>query len=63
MIVLPTNIPKIKAEIEEARAMLRAAEAMARQTRAERGAKFVAALFFMRNAERQSRFFDEMIIP
>ena len=51
--ILPTTIPAIKASIEEARAMLGATEAMARQTKNDRAANFVAALYALRSAETQ----------
>lgn len=63
MVILPTTIPAIKASIEEARAMLRSTEAMARQTRADRAASFVAALYALRNAETQVSLFKETVLP
>jgi outer membrane protein TolC len=63
MVVLPTPIPAIRASIAEARAMLRAGEAMARQARADRGAGFVAALYAMRNAEKQVVLFRDTVLP
>jgi cobalt-zinc-cadmium efflux system outer membrane protein len=63
MVILPTTIPAIKASIEEARAMLRATEAMARQTRNDRAANFVASLYALRNAETQVKLFDETVLP
>jgi cobalt-zinc-cadmium efflux system outer membrane protein len=63
MVILPTTIPAIKASIAEARAMLRSTEAMARQTRADRGASFVAALYALRNAEQQVGLFKETVLP
>jgi outer membrane protein TolC len=62
-IMLPTTIPMIRGQIEESRAMLRAAEAMAKQSQRDRSAGFVADLYVMRNAERQASFFDQRIIP
>src|SRR5439155_25621332 len=61
--ILPTTIPAIKASIAEARAMLRATQAMARQTRLERGAAFVAALYALRNAETQVALFRDTVLP
>src|SRR5581483_8785795 len=63
MVILPTTIPEIQGRIDEARAMLRADQAMLRQTRAERAASFVAALVVLRNSERQSKVFEETILP
>jgi outer membrane protein TolC len=63
MVVLPTTIPEIRGRIDEARAMLRASEAMLRQTRSDRAAGFVAALYTLRNAERQAVVFRETILP
>jgi outer membrane protein TolC len=63
MVIVPTTIPAIKASIAEGRAMLRSTEAMARQTRAERGAGFVAALYALRNAQTQAALFRETVLP
>jgi outer membrane protein TolC len=63
MVVFPTTLPEIRGRIDEARAMLRASEAMLRQTRSDRAAGFVAALYTLRNAERQARAFRETILP
>ena len=63
MLMLPTTIPEIQGRIEEARAMLRADQAMLRQTRSERAASFVASLYVLRNSERQTQVFQETILP
>jgi len=63
MISIPINIPMIRASVEESRAMLRATQAMARQTRSDRAAAFVAALYAMRNAEHQATLFAETVLP
>jgi outer membrane protein, heavy metal efflux system len=63
MVILPTTIPEIRGKIDESRAMLRASEAMLRQARSERAAAFVAALYAMRNAERQAAIFEQAILP
>jgi len=63
MVMLPTNLPAIRGQIQEARAMLRSAEAMARQARHDRAASFVAALYLMRNSERQAHLFRQHILP
>jgi outer membrane protein TolC len=63
VIILPTTIPEIRGKIDESRAMLRASEAMLRQTRADRASGFVAALYVMRNSERQVILFEQIILP
>ena len=63
MLVLPTTIPQIRARIDESRAMLRAADAMLRQARSDRAASFVAALYVLRNSERQAQVFEQAIRP
>jgi cobalt-zinc-cadmium efflux system outer membrane protein len=63
MVVLPTTVPAIRAAIQEARAMLRSTEAMARQARADRGASFVASLYAMRNAEKLVALYRDTVLP
>lgn len=63
MVMLPTNLPAIRSAINEERAMLRATEAMYRQVQRDRAASFVAALYLMRNAERQTALFQRQILP
>ncbi|HEV8379686.1 MAG TPA: TolC family protein [Tepidisphaeraceae bacterium] len=63
MVVLPTTIPEIKGKIDESRAMLRSTQAVLRQTRSDRAASFVAALYAMRSAERQGSVFQDAILP
>jgi outer membrane protein TolC len=63
MLTLPLAIPKIQGSIREARAMLDANEAMARQTRLDRAAQFVAVLYALRNGERQVALFQNQILP
>lgn len=63
MVMLPTTIPMIEASIKEARAMLSASEAMARQTRNDRAASFVAALYSLRSAEKQVSMFKDTVLP
>jgi cobalt-zinc-cadmium efflux system outer membrane protein len=63
MFMLPTTIPMIRGQIEESRAMLRSAQAMAAQSRRDRAASFIADLYIMRNAQRQAEFFEQRIIP
>ena len=63
MVMLPTNQPRIRGMIDEARSMLRESQAMLRQTQSDRAASFVAALVALRNAERQQKVFEETILP
>lgn len=63
MVIIPTTVPEIRGRIDEARAMLRSSEAMLRQTKADRAASFVAALYAMRNSERQVEIFRGTILP
>jgi cobalt-zinc-cadmium efflux system outer membrane protein len=63
MVVLPTTIPQIQGMIHESRAMLRASEATLRQTKYDRAASFVAALYGLRNSERQVTVLDQTIRP
>jgi cobalt-zinc-cadmium efflux system outer membrane protein len=63
MLILPTTIPQIRGRIDESRAMLRSADAMLRQARADRAASFVAALYVLRNSERQTQVFEQAIRP
>jgi outer membrane protein TolC len=63
MVVLPTTIPEIRGRIDESRAMLRSSEAVLRQARSDRAGAFVAALYAMRNAERQAAVFGQTILP
>jgi outer membrane protein TolC len=63
MVMVPTNLPRIRGAIDEARAMLKGTQAMARQTRSDTAADFVARLYAMRNAERQAQVFEEQIMP
>ena len=63
MVIIPTTIPQIRGRIDEAGAMLRGSEAMLRQTRSDRAASFVAALYVMRNSEREAEVFQRTILP
>ncbi|WP_428940518.1 TolC family protein [Fontivita pretiosa] len=63
MVMVPTTIPMIRAKVQEARAMLQSTQAVARQARHDRAAQFVAALYVLRNAERQAQLFDSRILP
>lgn len=62
-LVVPTNLPQIRGAIDEARAMVRGSEATLRQARLERSARFVAALYALRNYERQIELFETSILP
>jgi outer membrane protein, heavy metal efflux system len=63
MVMLPTKAPAIRAAIGEAQAMEHSSEAMLRQTASDRAASFVATLYSMRNAERQTRLYQRYVIP
>jgi len=63
MVMLPTKIPAIRAAINDAEAMTRSAEAILRQTKNDRAASFVANLYLMRNAERQTTFYRRRVVP
>jgi cobalt-zinc-cadmium efflux system outer membrane protein len=63
MVMLPTTLPQIQAAIDNAETMVRSSQAVIRQTEKDRAASFVAALYFMRNAERQTGFFHRRLTP
>lgn len=63
MVMLPTKLPAIRAAVVEAEAMMRSSEAMLRQTKQDRGASFVANLYFLRNSERQVAVYLQRIVP
>lgn len=62
-VVLPTTIKQIEGGIREADAMLKAADAMLRQSKREKTATFVATLVLLRDAERQAALFERTVIP
>lgn len=62
-VMLPTTIAEIRGGIREAEAMLRAGEAMLRQTRSDRAATLVATLVALRNSERQATLFETTLVP
>ncbi len=63
MIMLQTKLPAIRGAIDEAAALQRSSEAVARQTRRDRATSFVADLYLMRNAERQTEFYRQTVVP
>ena len=63
MVMVPTAIPRINGMIKEARSDLRRMEAMMRQTAFDRAGSFVAALYTVRNAERQVTLFTTRVLP
>jgi cobalt-zinc-cadmium efflux system outer membrane protein len=63
MLMVPTKLPAIRAAIDEAQVMTRSTEAMLRQTTQDRAARFVADLYLMRNAERESQLYRARIVP
>jgi outer membrane protein TolC len=62
-VMLPTVLPRIRGMVKEARANLRRVQAMARQTRLDRSAEYVAAVYALRNSERQAALFEKQILP
>ncbi len=62
-ITLATMIPQIEAGIREARANLRASEALAAQRELDRDAAFVATLLALRSAERQLALLETHVLP
>lgn len=62
-ITLPTQLPRIRGMVAEARADLRRVEAMSRQTRSDRAGKFAATLVALRDAERRAAVFDSEVLP
>lgn len=62
-ISIPTFLPEVRGMVKEAKADLREMQAMYRQTTFDRAAQVVAALYALRNSERQAKLFDELVIP
>ncbi|MFO0833753.1 MAG: TolC family protein [Phycisphaerales bacterium] len=62
-VMLPTTIAEIRGGIREAEAMVRAGDAMLRQTRNDRAATLVATLLALRNSERQASLFETTLEP
>ena len=63
MLMVPTKLPAIRAAIDEAQSMTRSSEAMLRQTTQDRAARFVADLYLMRNAERETQLYRARVVP
>jgi outer membrane protein TolC len=63
MLLLPLRREAIEGGIEEARALLRAAEAARTQYARDLAASFVLDLYVLRNAERRIALFEKTIIP
>ncbi|HRK30635.1 MAG TPA: TolC family protein [Tepidisphaeraceae bacterium] len=62
-ITLPTQLPRIRGMIAEARADLRRVEALSRQTQFDRAGKFAATLIALRDAERRAAAFESEVLP
>lgn len=62
-ITFATMIPQIEAGIREARANLRASEALAAQRELDRDAAFVATLLALRSTERQLALLETHVLP
>jgi outer membrane protein TolC len=60
---IPTFLPEVEGMVKEARADLRATQAMYRQAKLDRAAQVVAAVYAMRNSERQAELFEQRIGP
>ena len=62
-ITLPTELPRIRSMIAEARSDLRRVEAAATQRRSDRAADFLVAVLALRDAERRGRVFEQDLLP
>jgi outer membrane protein TolC len=62
-IVLPTQLPKIRAMVAESRADLRRVQAALSQSRSDRASQFAVAVLAMRDAERRAQLFRLDVIP
>jgi outer membrane protein TolC len=60
---IPVTIPRIRAGVAEARAMLRASEARTAQAGLDQRARFGAALAALRDGERQEALFHGDVLP
>jgi outer membrane protein TolC len=63
MVVLPLRLEAIHGAIEEARANLRAAEAIREQNRRDLATSFVLDLYVLRSDERQADLFERVLVP
>jgi cobalt-zinc-cadmium efflux system outer membrane protein len=63
MVLLPLRREAIEGGIEEARALLRSAEAARTQYSRDLAASFVLDLYVLRNAERRIDLFEKTIVP
>lgn len=63
MVMLPSNLAAVRADVAQMRSMVMAREAMLRQTKLERHAEFIATLVGVRDYERQIDLFQERIVP
>lgn len=63
MLLLPLRREAIEGGIEEARALLRAAEAAREQYARDLAASFVLDLYVLRNTERRIALFEKTIVP
>jgi outer membrane protein TolC len=63
MIVLPLRGEAIDGAIEEARANVRAAEAIREQNRRDLATSFVLDLYVLRSDERQADLFERVLVP
>lgn len=62
-VMLPTTIKQIEGGIREADAMLKASDAMLRQSKRDKAGVFVATLVLLRDAERQAGLFERTVVP
>lgn len=62
-ISIPTFLPEVEGMVREAKANLREMRAMYRQTSFDKTAQVVAALYALRNSERQAELFEQQIVP
>lgn len=60
---IPTFQPEMYGMIREARADLRRMQAMYRQAKLDRAGRVIAALYSIRNSERQANLFERSIVP
>ena len=63
MVSLPTVLPEINGMVKEAKADVRRMEAMYRQAKLDRAAEYVAAVYVLRDAQRQAELFEGQVLP